>query len=71
MHVSRDGQAVTPEVLQGVTDARERLVSHTQLLPEYRMLVEQEQSVLKGIEPKSVCRTLVSVARGCIALTDT
>jgi len=24
-----------------------------QLLPEYRMLVEQEQSVLKGIEPKS------------------
>jgi hypothetical protein len=29
MHVSRDGQAVTPEVLQGVTDARERLVSHT------------------------------------------
>ena len=29
MHVSRDGQTVTPEVLQGVTDARERLVSHT------------------------------------------
>ena len=139
MHVSRDGKAVTPEVLQGVTDARERLVSHTlnggaaaaflknyrelaaaafpvtvaslrdstleqkgalpwwlifgrkvkcipasvasythwafagvalflliltqsyyivgtnliQLLPEYRMLVEQEQSVLKGVEPKS------------------
>ena len=29
MHVSRDGKAVTPEVLQGVTDARQRLVSHT------------------------------------------
>jgi hypothetical protein len=139
MHVGRDGKAVTPEVLQGVTDARERLVSHTldggaaaaflknyrelaaaafpvtvaslrdstveqkgalpwwlifgrkvecipasvasythwafagvalflliltqsyyivgtnliQLLPEYRMLVEKEQSVLKGVEPKS------------------
>jgi len=139
MHVSRDGQTVTPEVLQGVTDAREHLKGHTlngdaaaaflknyrelaaaafpvtvaslrdstveqkgalpwwlifgrkvnfipasvasythwafagvalslliltqsyyivgtnliQLLPEYRMLVEQEQSVLKGIEPKS------------------
>jgi hypothetical protein len=139
MHVSRDGQAVTPEVLQGITGARELLRSSTltgeaaagflknyrelaaaafpvtvaslrdstveqkgalpwwlifgrkvkcvpatvasythwafagvalflliltqsyyivgtnliQVLPEYRTLVEQEQSVLKGIEPKS------------------
>jgi hypothetical protein len=138
MHVSRDGQPVTPEVLQGITDARERLEDHTltgeaaavflknyrelaaaafpvtvaslrdstveqkgalpwwlifgrkvrcipasvasythwafagvalflliltqsyyivgtnliQLLPEYRMLVEQEQAILKGVEPK-------------------
>jgi hypothetical protein len=29
MHVGRDGKAVTLEVLQGVTDARQRLVSHT------------------------------------------
>jgi hypothetical protein len=139
MHVSRDGQAVTPEVLQGIADACKRLANHTlnggeaaaflknyrelaatafpvtvaslrdstekqegalpwwlifgrkvkcipasvasythwtfavvalflliltqsyyivginliQLLPEYRMLVKQEQSVLKGVEPKS------------------
>jgi len=139
MHVSRDGQAVTPEVLQGITDAHKCLKDRTlnggaaaaflknyrelaaaafpvtvaslrdstveqegalpwwlifgrkvkcipasvasythwafavvalflliltqsyyivgtnliQLLPEYRMLVEQEQSVLKGVEPKS------------------
>jgi hypothetical protein len=139
MHVSRDGQTVTPEVLQGITDAREHFENRTltgnaaaaflknyrelaaaafpvtvaslrdstveqkgalpwwlifgrkvkcipasvasythwafagialfllilmqsyyivgtnliQLLPEYRMLVEQEQSVLKGVEPKS------------------
>ena len=134
MHVSRDGKAVTPEVLQGITDARKCLAGHTlhggaaaaflknyrelaaaafpvtvaslrdsteeqewlifgrkvkyirasvasythwafavvalflliltqsyyivgtnliQLLPEYRMLVEQEQSVLKGVEPKA------------------
>jgi hypothetical protein len=138
MHVSRDGQPVTPEVLQGITDARERLENHTltgeaaavflknyrelaaaafpvtvaslrdstveqkgalpwwlifgrkvrcipasvasythwafagvalflliltqsyyivgtnliQLLPEYRILVEQEQAILKGVEPK-------------------